>query len=96
MGEGGCDPAYFFERMGVQEARDYIAGQDRRHRQHWEQTRMLARLMVKVHTGKDWDISFPWDMEEERNEKEPATEEEMAALRERAKQMEAWMNRNKR
>lgn len=89
VGEGGCSPDYFFNRMGVPEARDYIVGLNRRYRQDWERTRMLSQVFHKVQTGKDLDIEFPWEIED----KPEVTEEEIEALRKKAKVMENLMNK---
>lgn len=49
--------------MTIDEARSFLRGQDRRHRQGWEQTRLLGGLVHKVLTGQDWEPEFPWDDE---------------------------------
>ena len=90
VGEGGCSPDYFLNKMGVSEATDYIIGLNRRYRQDWERTRMGVQVFHKVQTGKDLDLEFPWEIQE----KPEATEEEMKALRDKAKAMEKLMNSN--
>lgn len=75
--------------MSVGEVRDYIEGLNRRYRQDWERTRLTAQVFHKVQTGKDLELEFPWEVEE----KPEATEEEMEALREKAKFMEKIMNK---
>lgn len=77
--------------MSVQEARDYIEGLNRRHRQSWEQTRVLGRLIVKAMTGSDWDMDLPWDDEEE-EEIEETTEADLEELERKAKMMEKLIN----
>ena len=89
MGEGGCTAEYFLNRMTVSEAVCYIKGLNRRHRQDWERTRMLCRLITSVLTGEELDLPFPWDEEEDRKD---LTEDELDALRERARMMEKLMN----
>jgi hypothetical protein len=81
--------------MTMQEAEDYIAGQDRRYRQQWEMTRLLAKLIHKVETGKELKLEFPWDNEEE-EERPEATPEELAKLNEEAQRMAEYLNRTKR
>lgn len=76
--------------MGISEAKDYVIGLNRRYRQDWERTRMEVQVFHKVQTGKDLDIEFPWEIQE----KPEATEEEMKALRDKAKAMERIMNSN--
>lgn len=90
VGEGGCSPDYFFNRMGISEAKDYVIGLNRRYRQDWERTRMGVQVFHKVQTGKDLDLEFPWEIQE----KPEATEEEMKALRDKARAMEKLMNNN--
>ena len=81
--------------MTMQEAEDYIAGQDRRYMQQWEMTRLLAKLIHKVETGKELKLDFPWDNEDE-EERPEATPEELAKLNEEAQRMAEYLNRTKR
>lgn len=89
MGEGGCSPYYFMHRMTLAEAQSYLAGQDRRARQGWEQTRLLGGLVYKVLTGEDLDMVLPWD---EQPEQDATTPEELERLRAMARQAEAVAN----
>lgn len=92
VGEGGVSPEYFMRRMSVAEVKDYIKGLNRRHRQTWEQTRLLCRFVYGAAGGKNFEMPFSWDNEnEEQEEKREATEEELAALRARAREMEKKM-----
>lgn len=75
--------------MTLAEAQSYLAGQDRRARQSWEQTRVLGGLIHKVLTGEDWSIEFPWDNVEE---VDVTTPEELERLRAMARQAEAAAN----
>ena len=94
VGEGGVSPEYFLRQMSVGEAKDYIKGLNRRHRQTWEQTRMLCRFVYGAAGGKNFEMALPWDNEdEEREERKEATPEELAALRARAREMEKAMNK---
>lgn len=79
--------------MGVTEARDYIEGMNRRYRQDWERTRLESSVLYKVMSGKDLELEFPWEVEDE--ERKEATPEELERLRERAKMMERIINGNK-
>ncbi len=80
-------------RMTVAEALSFLRGQDRRHRQGWEQTRLLGGLVHKVLTGADWSPQFPWDNEDRPAESEDTSEEKMRALRALARQVEQTFNR---
>lgn len=72
-------------RMSFSEAQDYVEGLNRRSRQDWERTRFLGGIVYKVLTGKNLDVSFPWD---ENPEKEIPNDEEIEELRMKAKLME--------
>lgn len=83
-------PDYFLYHLTLSEATDYIKGQDRRHRQQWEMTRLLA-----VGLGAE-GFELPWEKEElhAKSEEEMSEEEkEWEALRRKA---EAINNRNKK
>lgn len=60
-----------------------------------EMTRLLAKLIHKVETGKELKLEFPWDNEEE-EERPEATPEELAKLNEEAQRMAEYLNRTKR
>lgn len=89
VGEGGCPPDYFLYRMSQAEAEDYVEGMSRRHRQPWEQTRSLISAVCQILTGETPDMEFPWD---EENPQDAVSEEELADLRKRAKEMERRLN----
>ena len=55
-GQGGCNPEYFMDRMGVSEAREYAEGVMMRNRSGWEQTRIMVKALISVMTGEDRDI----------------------------------------
>lgn len=76
--------------MTTAEVEDVIHGVERRQRASWEQTRILAGLYYSAKTGEEMDWEFPWD-----DKPEPPTQEEMDALRERAKRMEVLLNKRK-
>lgn len=67
-------PDYFLHRLTIAEAQDYMAGQDRRHRQQWEQTRFLSSIVYKTLTGQDLDLTFPWEEEAEIGDEEEQAE----------------------
>lgn len=55
-------PEYFLHHLTLSEAMDYIHGQDRRQRQAWEQTRVLANIICKCFIGDTIDEwKFPWE-----------------------------------
>ena len=67
-----------------------MRGQDRRCRQQWEMTRLLAGLVYKVLTGDDYDLQFPWD---ESDESEHMTDKDLEEMRAKARAIEEWANR---
>ena len=89
-GQGGCNPEYFMDRMGVSEAREYAEGVMMRNRSGWEQTRIMVKALISVMTGEDKDIPLPWDAE---TGAEETTEEDLEELRLKAEQMEKIMNK---
>lgn len=82
------------DRMTVAEARSYIEGQNRRHRQSWEQMRLLCCLIHKVQTGKELDIDLPWDNEGE-DEAPEEREAHLEELRAMARMMEEQRKKKK-
>lgn len=76
-------------RMTLAEASSYLAGQDRRARQGWEQTRLLCGMVHKVLTGEDFILEFPWD---EQTEDDVTTPEELERLRALGRQFEDKLN----
>lgn len=78
---------YFMHRLTLSEAIDYIKGQDRRCRQHWERTRFLAGTIYKVLTGEELDLQFAWEQEPEKSEDEMSEEEkEWEAIKRKAEE----------
>lgn len=89
VGEGGCSPEYFFNKMTPAETRDYLEGLSKRNRSSWEQTRSLLRLVYGVATGKELELELPWD---EKRVVEPVTKEDLEEMRKKAKEMEERLN----
>lgn len=95
-GQGGCNPEYFMDRMGISEAREFAEGVMMRNRSGWEQTRALYELIVKVMTGEDFHLPFPWDSESEKVEMtKEMSEEDLEELRLKAEKMERILNGTK-
>ena len=67
-----------------------MLGQDRRCRQQWEQTRLLAGLVYEILTGEDYDLPFPWD--ESAAEIKRMSSDELENMQAKARAMEKWMN----
>lgn len=92
-GQGGCNPEYFMDRMGISEAREFAEGVMMRSRSGWEQTRMMSELLIKVMTGEDHHIPLPWD--DETGMDDETTEEDLDELRKKAERMEDYLNGKK-
>jgi hypothetical protein len=92
-GQGGCNPEYFMDRMGISEAREYAEGMMMRSRSGWEQTRMMSELLIKVMTGEDHHIPLPWD--DDMGVSNETTEEDLEELRKKAERMEEFLNGKK-
>lgn len=90
-GQGGCNPEYFMDRMGIGEAREYMEGVFMRERSGWRQTKVMAEIFIKVMTGEDKNIPLPWD--DDMGVGDETTEEDLEELRRKAERMEALMNR---
>lgn len=97
VGEGGIAPDYFLDKMDFIEVESFIDGLNRRNREAWEQTRLLAFIIAQsnsTRTLKQTDIlRFPWDEEEKKDTS--VTDEEMQRLRAKAKEVESQLNTNK-
>lgn len=63
----GIDPSYVLDRMEVYEVRALMKRQHLRHRENWEQARMLAFVTARCAGSKIRDskelMAFPWDNE---------------------------------
>ena len=68
-----------------------MRGQDRRSRQQWEQTRVLAGLVHKVLTGKDLEMELPWDEPDDDDVR--MSDAELEDMQAKARAMEDYMNR---
>lgn len=96
VGEGGLPPSYFLYEMSLAEVKDYVKGQDRRHRQGWEQTRVLFATQCDTKGKELTDIMhFAWDDEDEEELKE-SSEEEIKNLKENAMKFQALLNSAKK
>lgn len=81
--------------MTLAEVRCFLEGLSRRHRESWEQTRIVAYVIAQANSTKDLEPSdvlcFPWDEKEERGQT-AVTDAEMDRLREKAKLIEKEIN----
>ena len=79
--------------MDFIEVESFIDGLNRRNREAWEQTRLLAFIIAQsnsTRTLKQTDIlRFPWDEEEKKDTS--VTDEEMQRLRAKAKEVESQL-----
>jgi hypothetical protein len=92
VGEGGCSPSYFLDKMSGHEVAAYLRGMAKRQRSGWEQVRLLCRLVYKVATGEDLEMDFPWEDAPARKEDDEA---ELAEAWKQAKAAEAALKKRK-
>lgn len=73
----------------------FLEGLNKRHREAWEQTRILGYIIAQANstkTLKQTDIlNFPWDEPEEATKEETVSDEDMTRLRAKAKQIESQL-----
>lgn len=62
---GICDPEYFFDKMQMYELEVILDNLQLRHKQNWEQTRLLAYIIAQSNSTKKINITdvikFSWD-----------------------------------
>ena len=85
--EGGMDPEYVTRRMDPVEMEVALEGIHRRHRDSWEQTRMIMYAIAQVNSKKKIDMKemlvFPWEKEERRiPDEDLPTQEEVQRMME--------------
>lgn len=94
VGRGGVSPAYFFDSMSLGECAAFLRGMHRREQDAWERTRMLMYTMCQVNSTKELEptdvLRFPWD--EDAPMEDAASEEDIEALRKKAKELEQFIN----
>lgn len=65
--EGGLSPEYVLDRMAMYEIEPLVSNLLLRHKESWEQTRLLAFILAQVNSTKKLKptdiISFTWDNE---------------------------------
>lgn len=76
--------------MTFGEVESFLNGFNRRHRETWEQTRIIGYIIAQANSTKKLEPSdvlrFPWD--EDKAEDTHVSDEEMNRLREKAKLIE--------
>lgn len=92
VGEGGVSPSYFLDKMTMGEVESFLTGLNRRHRDAWEQTRIIGYIIAQANSTKKLEqtdiLRFPWDIENAEIKDTSISDEDMKRLREKAKQME--------
>lgn len=97
VGEGGVDPGYFLDKMSFIEVRLFLDGLNKRNRDAWEQTRILAYIIAQVNSTKQLDISnvlpLPWDNDKiETKQHDTVSDDDIKRLRAMAKKIEQQQN----
>lgn len=66
--EGGISPEYVLDSMAMYEIEPLVSSLLLRHKESWEQTRILAYILAQVNSTKKLKptdiLSFTWDKEE--------------------------------
>lgn len=74
-------PGWFYHHLTFRDASDYIAGMERRYRNAWEQSRLVADVVAKVAGNKGGTgLVFPWEEEERAERRAAPTEEELEEM----------------
>lgn len=73
----GIDPGYVLDRMEIYEMHALMEHRHQRHRESWEQTRMLAFIMANCAGAKLQELKdifrLPWDDKNDDGEKPDTT-----------------------
>lgn len=94
MVEGGIDAGYFMDKMQMYELQPILSNLYKKNKDSWEQTRLLAYMIVQVKTTqaiKQEDIlKFAWDEKPDTS----ITESEIEILKNKAqlyKEVNGWI-----
>lgn len=98
--ELGISPKYFLEEMDIFEIQTLFKYAYLKHKEEWEQTRMLAYIQAQLKSKKKLKIddlmTFPWDEKTTSNGvKKEITKEDMERLQERIKHIQHGRFSNK-
>ena len=92
VGEGGVHPSYFLDKMTFAEVVAFLDGLNRRNRESWEQTRIVAHVIAQANSTKQLEASdvlrFPWDEEQDKKKRSDVSDEDIKRLRKEAKLIE--------
>jgi hypothetical protein len=85
----GLDADYVLDRMQIYEVKPFIENSFKRHRDSWEQARIISYVEAQINSQKTISpkdiIEFTWDKnEEKRNISNSYTDEEKKRLHEEA------------
>lgn len=87
---------YYLDKMRDYELNLILANINYIDRASWEQTRLLGYINAQTQSTKRLDFNdictFPWERETQETETEEETEEQLQALRTKAKQLEQHIN----
>lgn len=88
-------PAYFLDRMTLDEASAFIDGWETERREKWEMTRRMMYAVFQSQSTRELEpedvMGFPWDVEEEDSTADP--EMNIEELRKEALRIEKIMSR---
>ena len=91
-----CSPEYFFDKMQLYELEVILDNLQLRHKQNWEQTRLLAYIIAQSNSTKKINITdvikFNWD--NEKNETiDIMTDEDKDRLRKKSAEIIKELNK---
>lgn len=88
--EGGISSEYFFDKMQMYELQPFINNMNKKNKESWEQTRLLAYILAQVNSTKKLSmtdiIKFSWDLDE--NKVTSISNEDIERLKNKAKEFE--------
>ena len=92
----GLSPDYVLDKMQMYEVQPLITSMHLKHRDSWEQSRMIAYIIAQVNSRKKLNptdiIKFAWDNEEEMNKETSMSNEDIERLRKKAKEYSLKIN----
>lgn len=92
MLEVGLSPDYVLDEMEVYEIKPLMKRAYLRHRDSWEQTRVLANWIHNAFFKGKFSMKFPWDGE---NRAARVTKAEVVSLREEGERLAAMLMKKK-
>ena len=94
--EGGISPEYVLDSMAMYEIEPLVSSLLLRHKESWEQTRILAYILAQVNSTKKLKptdiLSFTWDKEDKQDKNTSITNKDIERLKNKANQIIKKLN----